>query len=157
MHPQRPLTPDPLPATTDDGPGPALEAVIAQLCGHLGADADQTVDIVAGGCLRIEGVDFALRVNEANQHLEFFGDCGLPSAWEQADLFRHLLEEALSNDLPALCFARHPVSGHVVAKGSLALAGLDPGGWLLLGLIVASLTRIKELRARFALLSYGDS
>ncbi len=151
MSPPLPMTPDPqAPAT--EAPSPRLEDLLTQLCAHLGASPAQVADIAASGCLRIEGVDFALRVNEANRHLEFFGDCGVPSAWEQAELFRHLLEDALSNDLPALCFARHPVSGHVVAKGSLALAGLDPDGWLLLTLIVTSLTRIKEIRAKFALL-----
>ncbi|MFD0668677.1 hypothetical protein ACT80S_13235 [Ramlibacter sp. MAHUQ-53] len=147
-----PQAPDPGASPAAPGALPGIEEILVRLCARLGVGDAQAADIVASGCLNIEGVDFALRVNEANQHLEFFGDCGTPVPGEQADVFCHLLEEALSNDLPALCFARHPGSGHLVAKGSLALAGLDPDGWLLTALLVSCLTKIKALQGRFALL-----
>ncbi len=155
MQPPPPTAPDPGPMPAASA-APSLEEILAGLCARLGASPAQSADIVASGCLRLEGIDIALRVNGANRHLEFFADCGQPSHWEQADLFQHLLEDALSNDLPALCFARHPVSGHVVAKGSLALAALDAEGWLLTGLLVACLTRIQALHARFAFSHWGQ-
>lgn len=147
-----PKAPEPASDPVAPGAPPGIDEVLRQLCARLGVADAQAADIVASGSLNIEGVDFVLRVNEANQHLEFFGDCGTPVPGEQAEVFRHLLEEALSNDLPALCFARHPDSGHLVAKGSLALAGLDPEGWLLTALLVTSLTKIKALQGTFALL-----
>lgn len=132
-----------------------LQDVLHALCARLGAGAQESQHIVASGCLRLEGVDFALHLNAATQHLEFFGDCGVPAPYEEAELHRHLLEQALSNEIPSLCFARHPVSGHIVAKGSLFLAAIDDEAWLGAALVLTALTRIKELQERFTLAPNG--
>lgn len=158
------MRPCPLPTTEPATPatpvGPEIQAqrlreVLLGMCTHLGATREEADRIVEDQCLRLEGVDFALRLNAANQHLEFFGDCGRPEPYEETELHRHLLVEALSNETPSLGFALHPVSGHIVAKGSLFLPAIDEEGWLCTALLLTALTRINELREKFAFAPHG--
>ncbi|HSW15681.1 MAG TPA: hypothetical protein VLJ86_00530 [Ramlibacter sp.] len=144
-------------ATAFDAPADAGECAeqytraLRAACAQLGAETDDADQILQNQSLRLHGVDFALRLNEATQHLEFFGDCGLPSAHQEAEVHRQLLEDALSNDIPGLCFGVHAVSRHVVAKGSLYLPAADDEGWTCAALLVAAVARVQAVRQGFAL------
>lgn len=134
-----------------------MHEVLRSLCAHLGASAEEADHILDSGCLRLEGIDFALRLNAETQHLEFYADCGLARPADERELYAHLLEQALSNDLPALAFGLHPQSGHVVAKGSLFLPAIDEEGWLCTALVLAAVDRIGELHETFALVGQQDT
>ncbi len=118
---------------------------------HLGLDGDQADQAVDTRCLRFAGVAFTLHLDEVTGLLEVRGDCGLPGAWqEEPALHRHLLHQALEEDIPDLSFGLHPVSGHVVARGRVFLASVDGEGWLVAGLIAAAAERVLELREKFS-------
>lgn len=130
--------------------------VLRHLCSHLGVSADETAPIVDTGCLRIGDVDFVFHLNTTVQQLEFYGDCGVPPAYEEHHLYRHLLHEALANELTGLCFGLHPHSHHVVAKGSLFMPAIDEEGWFCTALVLTALTRIKDLKEKFSLDAEGN-
>ncbi len=91
---------------------------------------------------------FTLRLHAPTRQVEVFGDCGLPCPGQELALYRHLLELALESELPALRFALHPVSGHVVVRGSLALAQRQEGE-LCAALLVLATAQAQELRQKF--------
>ncbi len=126
-------------------------SAVRAACAQLGAENADADEILQSQALHLHGVDFALRLNEATRHLEFFGDCGLPSAHQEAEVHRQLLEEALSNDVPGLCFGVHAVSRRVVAKGSLFLPSVDEEGWTCAALLLAAVARVQALRQSFPL------
>lgn len=145
------------PATTPEASQAHLRELLRNLCTQLGAGADETEHILANGCLRLEGVDVALHLNAQTQHLEFYADGGLPRPADERDLYSHLLEQALSNEIPALSFALHPQSRHVVVKGSLFLPALDEDGSLCMALLLTAVDRIRELQERFSLAPQEDT
>lgn len=135
----------------------AFRAIVRRACTHLGLDGAQADQVVDTGCLRIEGVSFLLSLEEATRQLEVRGDCGLPDPWQDAALHRHLLHQALEEDIPGLAFGVHPVSGHVVVRTRLFLPSVDDEGWLLAGLVAAALGRIVELREKYSFTSAGNT
>lgn len=129
--------------------------VLRRACMHLGVDAAQHADLLDEADLLVDGVPFVLRLNEVGEQLEFFADGGRPRDCDEGDVYRHLLEEALSNDIPALSFGVHPASHRVVAKGSLSLAALDDDGQLCAALMLMAAGRVHALRSRFSLEPLG--
>ncbi len=128
-----------------------FRALLRRAGTHLGLDGPQADQVVDTRCLRFAGVTFALHLDEDTRQLEARGDCGLPDAWqEEPALHRHLLQQALQEDIPGLSFGLHPASGHVVARARLFLPWVDPDGWLLAGLIATTADRVLELREKFS-------
>lgn len=150
-------TPETSQAASPDAQAQRLHELLRSLCAHLGASADETDHIVDSGCLRLEGIDFALHLNAGTQHLEFYADCGVARPADERDLYAHLLEQGLSNDLPALTFALHSQSRRIVAKGSLFLPAIDEEGWLCTALVLAAVDRIRELHETFTLIVQEDT
>lgn len=122
---------------------------------HLGLSGEHADQVVGTGCLRLEGVPFAIDLDETTRQVRVLADCGLPAPWQEADLHRQLLQQALDEDMPGLAFGLHPVSGHVVALGRVYLPSVDDEGWLLAGLVAAALGRIVELKEKFSLTPQG--
>jgi hypothetical protein len=129
--------------------------VLQRACGHLGVDAARPADLLDKEGLLVDGIPFVLRLNEVGEQLEFFADGGRPRDCDEGDVYRHLLEEALSNDIPALSFGVHPASHRVVAKGSMSLAALDDDGQLCAALMLMAAGRVHALQARFSLATLG--
>ena len=127
----------------------AFRAVLRRAITHLGLDGDAADQVLDTGCLRIADVSFAMRLDEESRQVELRGDCGLPEAGQDTALHRHLLHQALEEEIPGLAFGLHPVSGHVVARARLFLPAVDADGWLLAGLLAAAMERILELREKF--------
>ena len=127
-----------------------FRAILRRASTHLGLDGDEADQVVDTRGLRVAGVCFTLHLDEDTRVLEVRGDCGLPDAWQEAALHRHLLELALDEEIPDLALGLHPVSGHVVARGRLHLPSVDDEGWLLAGLLAAAAQRILELREKFS-------
>lgn len=127
-----------------------FRAILRRASTHLGLDGDEADRVVDTRCLRLAGVAFALHLDEETRQLELRGDCGLPEAWQEPALHRHLLQQALEEELPNLSIGLHPASGHVVARGRLFLPSVDGEGWLLAGLLAAAAGRILELREKFS-------
>lgn len=149
-------TPEAAQAPSAQAQAQRMRELLRSMCTHLGASADETDHILDSGCLQLEGIDFALRLDAVTQHLEFYADCGVPRPADEHDLYRHLLEQGLSNEIPALSFALHPVSGHVVVKGSLFLPAIDEEAWLCTALVLTAVDRIREVHEKFTLLPQRD-
>lgn len=130
-------------------PEALYDATLRTACAHLAVPPEALERILATQALSLGGIDFALRLNPDTRHLEFFGDCGLPAAGQEGDLYRQLLEDALDNDLPALAYALHPLSRHVVLRGSLPLCHRAEGE-LCAALLLAAAARVQQLRQRFS-------
>lgn len=122
---------------------------------HLGLDGEAADQVAGTGCLRLEGVSFAIDLDEATRQARVRADCGLAAPREEADLHRHLLVQALEEEIPGLAFGVHPVSGHVVARGQLFLPSADDDGWLLAALVAAAFSRIVELHEKFSFTPRG--
>lgn len=133
-----------------------FRAVVRRASAHLGLDGQAADQVVDTRCLHIEGVSFLLALDEPTQQVEVRGDCGLPETWQEAALHRHLLQQALEEEIPGLAFGLHPLSGHVVARARLFLPSVDDEGWLLTGLLAAALERILELREKFSFTQYEN-
>jgi hypothetical protein len=130
--------------------------VLQRACTLLGGDPAQGADLLDTEALLVDGVPFVLRLNPAGEQLEFFADGGRPRECDEVEVCRHLLEEALSNDIPALSFGLHPVSRHVVAKGAMCVATLDDDGQLCAALMLMAAERVHALHARFSLATVGS-
>ncbi len=125
-------------------------------CSHLGIPAQEADRILADEALQVGGVGLALRLNLDVQQGEFYADCGLPEPWQEADLHRELLQEALVNDMPSVSLAVHPQSRHVVVKACLSLPAMDDEGWLCTATLLATVTRAHDIAQRFTLLADGN-
>lgn len=134
---------------------PEFVALVRQACTHLGLVAQEADQVVQTGCLRLDDVVFVLHLRAQASQLEILGDGGLPAPHQELELQRHLLAQALTEELPGLTWGLHPVSGHVVARGLLFMPAIDDEGWLLVGLLLAAAERIHDLRERFTLLPEG--
>lgn len=131
--------------------GHGSQDLLAAICMHLGSSPEDSRDIAASGCLRFDEVDFVLHMNEATQHLELYGDCGLPAACDEAQLHRQLLEEALTNETPGLSLGVHPQSRRVVVKASLFVPAADADGCLCTCVLLLAAGWARSLRERFSL------
>lgn len=129
----------------------ACRELLRHVCGHLGLPPQDAEGWLDTDVVLLQDIPIAMHLETQAQRLDFYADCGLPRPCDENDLYRHLLEEALSNDLPALSFALHPHSRHIVARGSLHLQATDPEGWLCAGLLLAAVDRIHHLHERFTL------
>ena len=125
-------------------------------CKHLGIPAQDADRILADETLQVGGIGLALRLNPDVQQGEFYADCGQPEPWQEADLHRELLQEALVNDTPSVCLAVHPQSRHVVVKSCLPLPAADEEGWLCTVTLLATITRAHDIAQRFTLLPGGN-
>ncbi len=134
----------------------AFRAILRRACTHLGLGGEEADQVLDTGCLRIAGVSFLLHLDEATRQVDVRGDCGRPDAWQDAELHRHLLQQALEEEIPGLAFGLHPVSGHVVARVRVFVPSVDEEGWLLVGVLAAALERIMELRGKFSFSTLGD-
>lgn len=130
---------------------PEFDALVRQACMHLGLAAQEADQVVQTGCLRLDDVVFVLNLHAQASQFEILGDGGWPAPHQALELQRHLLAQALEEELPGLTWGLHPVSGHVVARGLLFMPAIDEEGWLLVGLLLAAAQRIHELRERFTL------
>lgn len=138
------------------GPEAGAQDLLAAICMQLGSSPEDSRDIAASGCLRFDDIDFVLHVNEATQHLELYGDCGLPPPCDEAVLHRELLEEALANEIPALSLGVHPHSRRVIVKGSLCLPNADADGALGTCVLLLAAAWARGLRERFNLQSAAE-
>lgn len=158
------------PGTNTDTPGPHLPTppsaaeqtvrwhhLLRNTCGHLGMAPQDADRILSEEALQVGGIHLALRLNAPVQQGEFYADCGMPAPWQEADVYRHLLEDALVNDMPAISVALHPQSRHIVARACLPLPTLDDEGWLCTAMLLATATRAFEIREKFALPSDGHA
>lgn len=124
--------------------------VLRRAAVHLGLDGEAADQVTDTGCLRLDGVRFAIDLDEATQEVRVLADCGLPATCDEAGLHRYLLVQALDEELPGLAFGLHPVSGHVVARGRLFLPSVDDEGWMLAGIAAVAFSRIVELHEKFS-------
>jgi len=158
----RPLE-SPLPSASADTQTPASEQalrwrrLLRHTCEHLGIASQDADRILEDQALQVGGIDLALHLNTPVGQGEFYADCGQPEPWQEADVCRSLLEEALTCEIPAITLALHPQSRHIVAKACLPLPVADEDGWLCTAMLLATVTRAREIRQRFALHSGGHS
>lgn len=145
-----------LPLETAQAQAQRLRELLRRMCSHLGASEAETQHILDNGCLRLEGIDIALHLNGETRHLELFADCGLPRPADEHALYRHLLEQALSEEVPGLTYSLHPESRHLVVKGSLFMPGLDDEAWLCTALVLAAVARVRQVHEKFGLLPTGE-